>query len=323
VVTVELTLRVGTAVGDIEQANERIAAALRVAVVRVERERNDASRVTLSIVLRDPFVGGSTGCPWVTTPEMSLWQPIPIGVAETGAPVLLNLVERNLLVGGEPNGGKSKVLQLITAAAALDPEVTLWLFDAKRVELGRWQPVAASFCGPDTSAATALLDSLRREMERRYELLEAGHRRKVDPAAGMGLHVVVVDELMLYLTDPDKKAAQSFANSLRDLVARGRAAGIIVVAATQKPSTDVVPSSLRDLIAYRFALRCATRDASDTILGSGWAAEGYSASDVDPAQRGVGFLLHEGGVPMRLRAYYLSDHELDCLVVQARSVRAR
>ena len=84
---------------------------------------------------------------------------------------------------------------------------------------------------------------------------------------------------------------------LRDVVARGRAAGIVVVAATQKPSVDVVPSSIRDLFGFRLALRCATKDASDTVLGSGWAAQGYSASDINGSTRGVGWLLSEGSVP--------------------------
>ncbi len=67
---------------------------------------------------------------------------------------------------------------------------------------------------------------------------------------------------------------------MRDLVARGRAAGIIVVAATQKPSADVIPTSLRDLFGFRCALRCNTPQASDTILGQGWASLGFDAAKV-------------------------------------------
>ncbi|MGH9074316.1 MAG: hypothetical protein ACRDZQ_09400 [Acidimicrobiales bacterium] len=104
-------------------------------------------------------------------------------------------------------------------------------------------------------------------------------------------------------------------------MARGRAAGLIVLAATQKPASDVVPTSLRDLFGFRWALRCATRDASDTILGSGWAAQGYSASEVDAAARGVGYLLHEGGVPVRLKAAYLDNDALSTLAARARELR--
>src|SRR6185437_11420646 len=75
-----------------------------------------------------------------------------------------------------------------------------------------------------------------------------------------------------------------------------RAARIIVVAATQRPSADIVPTSLRDLLGYSLAFRCSTDSSSDVILGHGWANQGYTATDVDPAARGVGWLIAEGGI---------------------------
>jgi DNA segregation ATPase FtsK/SpoIIIE-like protein len=133
--------------------------------------------------------------------------------------------------------------------------------------------------------------------------------------------VVVIDELALYLATGDRKARDRLAEALRDLVARGRAAGVIVLAATQKPSSDVVPTSVRDLFGFRWALRCATKEASDTILGSGWASEGYSAAEIDPASRGVGLLLHEGGLPVRLRAAYLDDTAVAAVAARATGLR--
>jgi DNA segregation ATPase FtsK/SpoIIIE-like protein len=47
---------------------------------------------------------------------------------------------------------------------------------------------------------------------------------------------------------------------------------MVTVATTQKPSADVVPTFLRDLFGFRWALRCSTPEASDTILGRGWAS---------------------------------------------------
>ena len=109
---------------------------------------------------------------------------------------------------------------------------------------------------------------------------------------------MVCDELAFYLTVPEKAVQQEFAELLRDLVARGRAAGVIVCAATQKPGADVVPSALRDLFGFRLAMRCTTPQASDTILGQGWASAGADASDIPGAQRGVGYLLAEGERPV-------------------------
>jgi S-DNA-T family DNA segregation ATPase FtsK/SpoIIIE len=97
---------------------------------------------------------------------------------------------------------------------------------------------------------------------------------------------------------------------------------VIVVAATQKPSHEVVPTYVRDLFSYRMAMRCTSPDASDTILGQGWATRGYSAATIDPAQRGVGYLLAEGSVPMRFRAAYFTDEDIAVLAHRAEMLRS-
>ena len=83
-----------------------------------------------------------------------------------------------------------------------------------------------------------------------------------------------------------------------------------VIAATQRPSWDIIPASLRDLFGYRAAFRCTTVGSSDVILGAGWAEQGYSATDIHPDNRGAAWLLAEGGVPQRIKAAYLSDTDL-------------
>jgi DNA segregation ATPase FtsK/SpoIIIE, S-DNA-T family len=209
----------------------------------------------------------------------------------------------------------------LVAALALDPSVALWLFDGKLVELAPWKDCAERFVGPDVELAISVLEELRGEVDRRYTELLANQVRKVTPNSGLRLHVLVIDELALYVAGVDKKLANRFAELLRDLVARGRAAGIIVLAATQKPSIDIVPSALRDLFGFRWAFRCATREASDTVLGSGWASQGHSAADIEPRMRGMGLLLHEGGVPIRPRTFHLTD--ADVRAIAARAYRSR
>jgi DNA segregation ATPase FtsK/SpoIIIE, S-DNA-T family len=109
---------------------------------------------------------------------------------------------------------------------------------------------------------------------------------------------------------------------MRDLVSRGRAAGVSFLAATQRPSGDTIPTYLRDLFAFRWAFRCPTPQMSDTILGAGWSTAGYSASSIDAAHRGVGYLLHEGGEPIRMRTFYLTDDDLTQLARRAEALRA-
>ncbi|MCW3041886.1 MAG: cell division protein FtsK, partial [Actinobacteria bacterium] len=239
---------------------------------------------------------------------------------EDGSEATMSLPERNLLLGGEPGGGKSVALQQIIAAAALHPAVALTLFDANRVQLSLWKGCADRFVGPDVHDGIAALEELRDGLNERYEWLESQHRRVIRPGDPFSFHVIGMDELALFTARGDKKACAQFSMLTEDLVARGRAAGYIVVAATQRPSHDIIPTSLRDLFAFRWAMRCSTPEASDTILGK-WASQGFSATNIDAAERGVGFLLHEGGLPIRLRSYYLADDHLEAIAARAETLR--
>jgi S-DNA-T family DNA segregation ATPase FtsK/SpoIIIE len=289
----------------------------------VSRDARNASIAHLTLLATDPFTARSYTSELATSQVSNLWAPITLGYDEVGSRVAVELAERNFLIGGEPGAGKSVGLNVITAAAALDPTVRLYLFDPKVVELAPWSKCADCFVTTDIDQALRALYELRAEMDRRYGLLAEHGKRKVtwvfpDTAE---LIVVVIDELALYTTHPDKAKRDAFAAALRDLVARGRAAGVIVVAATQKPAADTVPSSIRDLFSSRWAMRCTTREASDTILGSGWAAKGYSAADIDAATRGVGYLLHEGKEPWLMRACYLTDDEVHAIAARAARIR--
>jgi DNA segregation ATPase FtsK/SpoIIIE-like protein len=309
----------------LDARREELAACLRVREVRIERERADADAadVEVTLVRRDPFEHAQP-IPWpaVESQALSLWEPIPVGVDEHGEFVSMQLVERNVLVGGEPGAGKSVALSLLVAAGALDPDTQVWLLDGKLVELAAWAPIAERIVGPDVDQAVELLRALQREMEERYRELLALGLRKVRREDGLALHLVVVDELALYLSAPDKKLRQEFAELLRDLVARGRAAGVIVLAATQKPGADVVPTALRDLFGFRLALRCNTPQASDTILGQGWASSGVDASSVPGGQRGLGYLLAEEERPERIKTFHLTDTEIGAIVERATAHRA-
>jgi S-DNA-T family DNA segregation ATPase FtsK/SpoIIIE len=194
--------------------------------------------------------------------------------------------------------------------------------DGKLVELACWGGVAARTVGVDVDDAIRVLLGLQTELDVRLRVLLRANRRKIRPGIGMPLIVVVIDELAHYLNGPDRRQNAEFANLLRDLVSRGRAVGIVVLAATQKPSTDVIPSAIRDLFGFRWAFRCTTPQASDTILGQGWASLGYTASAIDPAARGVGLLLHEGGQPVRMRACFLDDDDLVAVAERAEALRS-
>src|SRR5215467_9399550 len=148
--------------------------------------------------------------------------------------------------------------------------------------------------------------------------------RKITRQSGENVYLILIDEYAYFsATVGTKQERERFSALTRDLVARGRAAGVIVILATQRPSHQVIDPSLRDLFSYRWAFRCTTDSSSDTVLGHGWASEGYTAAEIDPLARGVGWLLAETGMPRRIKAAYLTDTDITDLATYAVSLRGR
>jgi DNA segregation ATPase FtsK/SpoIIIE-like protein len=305
-----------------QKAAPELAAALGAREVRVKHYPHSARYVEIAVIRSNAFPR-TFGSPLVNREEVSLWEPLLLGVGQDGLPISIGLPEHNLLIGGEPGSGKSVALSTIVAAAALDPQVHLILLDGKHVELAAWSLVADEFVGANQDDAVAALERLRQIMDLRYATLVATRKRKMTPTDLEGLHVLVIDELAFYLRGGKKETRENFAELLRDLVSRGRAAGIIVIAATQKPSHEIVPTFIRDLFSFRLAMRCTSSDSSDTILGQGWAAQGFSASTIDPSMRGVGYLLAEGGLPTLMMTPYLGDDEIEHIASRAYDLRHR
>ena len=114
-------------------------------------------------------------------------------------------------------------------------------------------------------------------MDNRYSWLRAQRRRKIEPGDGLSVITSIFDEIALFATVLGTEQEQKlFVSLLRDLVARGRAAAMPVIAATQRPSVDIIPKSLRDLFGYRAAFRCTSTGSSNIILGDGWSEAGFT-----------------------------------------------
>jgi S-DNA-T family DNA segregation ATPase FtsK/SpoIIIE len=253
---------------------------------------------------------------------LSIWDPVHLGTDELGRRVDVGLAERNMLIGGEPGGGKSVALQLVVAHGALSPDCRLVLVDGKRVELGLWRACAERFIGPSIDEAIETMGWLQHQIDERTEWLLDQHKRKITPDMGFPVYLVAVDEIAYYSATAGTTAQQKeFTARNRDVIARGRAPGIIGVEATQRPSADILPTSLRDLFGYRWAFRCTTEASSDTILGHGWASKGYTAEEIDPQARGVSWLRAEDGIPRRIKAAYLTDDDIITLASQAAALR--
>jgi S-DNA-T family DNA segregation ATPase FtsK/SpoIIIE len=261
----------------------------------------------MTSIARDPL--GTDRVP--VGPGLSMFDPMFIGIDEFGQHVTLDTVYHNLLVAGEPGAGKSGLINIAAATAALADNTRLVLLDAKFVELGPWRDIADAFVGNDIDAAISVLKRLLIVATNRYRWLLAHRRRKVDRDDDLSVIVTIIDELAMYSTVlGTKDQREEFTTLLRGLVSLGRACGMPVIAATQRPSWDIIPASLRDLFGYRAAFRCTTNGSSDVILGAGWADLGYSATDIHPENRGAAWLLADGELPYRIKAAYLSDTDI-------------
>jgi DNA segregation ATPase FtsK/SpoIIIE, S-DNA-T family len=257
-------------------------------------------------------------------PNLSMFDPLYVGIDEFGEPVYLDVVYHNLLPGGEPGGGKSGLLQNVASHASLSANSRLVLFDGKLVELGPYMDIADEFVGPNIEHGLSVMRRLLAVANNRYAWLLAQRpsRRKITRRDGMSTITTIIDELAYYTTVlGNKQQQEEFATLLRGLVSLGRACGMPVIAATQRPSWDIIPASLRDLFGYRCAFRCTTPNSSDIVLGHGWAELGYSASDINPETRGVAYLLAEGGTPRRIKTAWLSDAQIDAIVDYAAWIR--
>ena len=256
-------------------------------------------------------------------PVLSIFDPVHIGIDEFGHPKRLPLIERNMLIGGDPGSGKSGLLNAVVGHGALAPDCRLCLLDGKRVELGQWRSCADAFVGANIAAAIALLKRLQTMMDNRYDYLEDGDRRKIVPGDAFTTYLVAIDEIAYFsATVGSKQQREEFSVLLRDLVARGRAVGLIVVAATQRPSSDIIPTSLRDQFAWRFAGRTSTDSSSDIVLGHGWASKGWSANAISPTNPGVGLLIAENGSPELIKVAYLDDKACQAIARYAATIRA-
>ena len=277
----------------------------------------------VSTPVEDTDTHAVTASAAVSALRLSIFDRVFLGIDDVGAAVSIPLIYRNLLIGGEPGGGKSSLLNLIVAHAALSVDCRLCLFDGKQVELGQWESCADVFVGPDIKFGIATLQRLQIVIDNRYRYLRWRLRRKIRRNDRFAPLLIAIDELAYYTaTVGDKKLREDFAALVRDLVARGRAVGVIVVAATQRPSSDIIPTSLRDLFAYRAAFRCTTDSSSDIILANGWANRGWSATAIPPTSRGTNLLIAEGGVPFLMRTAWLDDDTCGRIATHAAARRA-
>jgi S-DNA-T family DNA segregation ATPase FtsK/SpoIIIE len=207
----------------------------------------------------------------------------PVGVGIDGQTILSDFFDSNTchaLVAGTSGSGKSEWLKSLVASLAFRnaPErVRFALVDPKiltfsSVELSPylWRPLAT-----DIGAALAVLECAVSEMEGRYRTLakegfvSISDRIKAS-RVDLPFIVLVFDEFAdLILTGRDER--KNFEDMVARLAGKGRAAGIHLVLATQRPDRTVVTGLIKSNLPMKVCLRVANTTNSQIVLGEGGA----------------------------------------------------
>ncbi len=248
------------------------------------------------------------------------WRSVRIGAQEDGEPWHLRLHGTHVLVAGVTGSGKGSILwgavrELLPGVSA--GLVEIWALDPKRMELSFGASLFTRYAS-DPEAMVELLEAAVDRMQERA-LAFAGRLRAHAPTAASPFVVVMVDELaFLTAYQPDRDLRRRAEAAIATLTSQGRSVGFCLVGALQDPRKEVM--NLRNLFPDRVALRMDEAAQVDMVLGSGARDRGAYADLIspDPATgAGVGYVRNEGSpTPVRVRAAYVSDAEIEALVAR-------
>ncbi|MEG0026463.1 MAG: DNA translocase FtsK [Bacilli bacterium] len=227
----------------------------------------------------------------------------------------------HLLVAGTTGSGKSVCINSIIISLLMrnkPSEIKLVLIDPKKVELSMYNgvPHLLTPVVTDPKKANIALKKIVVEMERRYELFSdngvknmAGYnnyinkKNKTIDEAGqikeLPYIVVIIDEL----ADLMLVAAKEVEDSIMRITQMARAAGIHLIVATQRPSTDVITGVIKANIPARISFAVSSSIDSRTILGMMGAEKLLGKGDML-------FLPMGENCPKRIQGTFITEEEI-------------
>lgn len=249
---------------------------------------------------------------------------VALGVDIDGENVYVDIAKMpHGLIAGATNSGKSVCINTVLASLLIKntpDELKLILIDPKMVELIAYNdlPHLITPVITDAKMAAQALKWAVDEMEKRYRLFANNRSRDIksfndNVNSGrieedlMPYLVIVIDEL----ADLMMVAANDVEDSIQRLTQKARAAGIHLIVATQRPTTDVVKGTIKSNIPARIAFKVASFVDSTTILDGAGAEELLGKGDM---------LLKEVDRPYRLQGAYIPDEEIYDLTDYIRSI---
>ena len=323
-----------------KQVVERVETKTRVKVDTILAREKDLALAlkTHSIRIETPVMGRSLVGIEVPNPEPSLVTlrgvmegeefqrlkddarlPIALGKGSGGETVVLDLAKMpHLLIAGATGSGKSVCINSILSCLIMEKspaEMRLLLVDPKRVELTPYNgiPHLMAPVVVETDQVVGYLRGLTREMLSRYRRMEEVGVRNIDGynermPDKMPLLVVAIDEL----ADLMMSAAFDVEQALCRLAQLGRATGIHLIVATQRPSVDVVTGLIKANFPSRISFGVTSQVDSRTILDSVGADKLLGRGDML-------YLPLDSSKPSRVQSVFISDGEIESLVGYWRS----
>ena len=251
---------------------------------------------------------------------------VALGKSIMGNPVWCEIDKTpHLLVAGSTGSGKSVCINSMITSILMrtkPDEVKLVLVDPKKVELSMYNgvPHLLTPVVTDPKKANIVLQKIVKIMEDRYDLFEgsktkniAGYNAYVDKKNeslpdGEKINrlpyiVVIIDEL----ADLMLVAAKEVEDSIMRITQMARAAGIHLIVATQRPSTDVITGVVKANIPSRISFAVSSSIDSRTILDMSGAEKLLGKGDML-------FLPQGESIPTRVQGTFVSDDEIKAVV---------
>jgi len=314
----ELVPEVGVRIRSIENLVDEIAMNLEAVSVRIEAPIPGKAAIGVEV----PNVKYSTvrlrglldtdkfrDAPGKTT--------VCLGVDVVGVPVFADLDKMpHLLVAGATGMGKSVCINSILVSLlykARPDEVKLILIDPKKVEFKAYYNIPHLLVPVVTEAqkAAGSLAWAVGEMERRYDIIERTGVRNIKAYnATLADHperekipqiVIVIDELH----DLMIQARDAVEDSIARIAAKARAAGILLIIGTQRPSVNVITGVIKANIPSRIAFHVASQVDSRTILDAVGAEKLLNNGDMLFLSPGMQMM-----TPKRVQGAFLDDDEV-------------
>jgi S-DNA-T family DNA segregation ATPase FtsK/SpoIIIE len=297
---------------------------------------SQASPARLVLWVGDQDMASIAQSPWplANANSVDMFDPFAFGEDSRGRAVMLSLAETNMLIGSLPGAGKSTTVRHVLLASALDPRAEIWAWEFKGTgDLSVFSRIATRYGSgsSDQTLASAMegLRALKKECERRAGVISQLHGEGKCPenkvtselANTPGLHPLVVALDEVHILFGDDRYRSEAAKLAEHVIKLGRALGVILILATQRPDRESLPTGVSGNVGTRFCLRVMDQVANDMILGTSSYQRGIRATLFTKRDRGMGYLLGEEDEAQIVRVYNVPREDAERVIDRALELR--